>query len=628
MCGICGYYSIAKTVTADKLKKMNDTLSHRGPDFGSEWVEGSIGFGHRRLSIIDLSSGGNQPMHSFDNRYVLVFNGEIYNYLDLKSELKTAGYSFRSESDTEVILNGFHHWQAQVFEKLNGIFALAIWDKVTQSLTLARDRLGVKPLYYHRSETSLIFGSEIKSILASDDYRPQVSFKALHEFMYYGNPLGENTMFDGITKVMPGQYLVANKTDITTDYFWKHEDLLPELKDISEQEAIAETRRLLENAVQRQLMSDVPVGVFLSGGIDSSSITAFASKWYGGKLRTYSAGFDFNGGHDELPLAKKIAQKYGTDHHEMMINGGDLSDIILKLVTHHDEPFSDAANIPLYLMTEKIKHECKVILQGDGGDEMFGGYNRYHLLQKYDIYRFGLRGLKPIKNLLPLKSLRQRVDRFYPIFTESDEGKMFALLLTMETDEDSPVHLLHPRFAAKMYQSNPFEYYQTLTKRFSYIDDKVQKMLWIDSKIILPDQFLEKVDKSTMANGVEVRVPFLDNELVTFAMRLPAELKLKNGIKKYILKKALEGIVPNEVLYGPKKGFGVPYDNWLKDPLNAFMVARFNSPYIKSLNLFNTQLLELKIKEHTEGSKNNGFILWKLLNLCIWLETYKIEIKE
>ncbi|CAG0905860.1 unnamed protein product, partial [Darwinula stevensoni] len=438
-----GYFkSEERLLSKDSLIEATNSIRHRGPDDAGYYEDENVGLGHRRLSIIDLSSAGHQPMTSANGRYIIAYNGEIYNYLQLKQELQSNGFQFRSQSDTEVVVNGFEYWGSAIFEKLNGIFAISIWDQAEKKLILARDRMGVKPLYYWHENDLLLFGSEIKTILSYDIVKRKINLQSFHEFLYYGYALGENTMFSGIKKILPGQYLEISKDKVMTKKFWSINNINTiSQNSIKESTAISQTKSLLESAVSRQLVSDVPVGVFLSGGIDSSAITAFASKHYAGKLKSYSAGFDFDGGHNELPLASKIAKKFGTQHHELMVQGKDITDIIKKMIYHHDEPFSDAANIPLYLMTQHVKNDCKVVLQGDG------------------------------------------------------------------------------------------------------------------------DQFLEKVDKSTMANGVEVRVPFLDNDLASFALALPSELKVKNGVKKYLLKKALDGILPNEVLYGPKKGFGVPYQN-------------------------------------------------------------------
>lgn len=628
MCGIVGIYNKNKFPTEDRISFMCDTLSHRGPDDKGTYINQSIALGQRRLSIIDLSPAGHQPMSSADGEITLVFNGELYNHLDIRDEMSAFNFQYKGSSDTETLINAYKVWGYDAFKKLNGIFGIAIHDKTKNTLVIARDRFGVKPLYYYNDHDSLFLGSEIKAIL-SQGIKPVLNYESLHEFMYYGYATKEKTMYKGIKKLLPGYILEVNCLTgeiVKNEPFWKHEDMLPENFDIGEQEAINSTKSLLENAVKRQLISDVPVGVFLSGGIDSSAVTAFASKHYGGKLNSFSAGFDFNDGHDELPMAKKLAHQYGTDHHEIYIEGNNMKDTIIKMVHHHDEPFSDAANIPLFLMTQMVKDTCKVILQGDGGDEIFAGYPRYHILEKSNLYKYGILGANLIKPVLP-KSIKNRVERFYPVFAEKDNGRMLAKMLTVESEEQDPRNVFNKSFSGKMNNYNPFSFYEELNKRFSNLTGLPQKMLWIDTLIILPDQFLEKVDKSTMASGVEVRVPFLDNELTAFAMSLPGAMKVKNGVKKYLLKKALSGIVPDEVLYGPKKGFGVPYSNWIKGPLFEFMLSRIKSPYVQQLGILDYPHIDRLISEHKNNITDHGFILWKLLNLCIWIEDYKIELQ-
>jgi asparagine synthase (glutamine-hydrolysing) len=623
MCGIAGLIKKDNFESA-LLSKITNSVKHRGPDNIGIYKDNTLGLGHRRLSIVDLSPTGHQPMASNDGNFILVFNGEIYNHNDLRNELDLKPSIYRGTSDSETILNAYQKWGIEALVKLNGVFALAIYDKAKQKLILARDRFGVKPLYYHCDDNQLVFGSEIKTILECG-VNPKLNYQSLHEFLYYGYAMKERTMYDQIFKLLPGHYfeIDISTLKIESGIFWKQEDLLPETKNVSEKEAISTTRTLLENAVSRQLMSDVPVGVFLSGGVDSSAVTAFASKHYNGKLSSFSAGFDFDDGHNELPLAKKIADKFQTNHHEIFIQGGDLDDLIVTLVHHHDEPFSDAANIPLYLMTQEVKSSCKVILQGDGGDEIFGGYPRYSILENYKLYSFGLGILSNFERFIPINFVKEKVERFKFLANKADEGIVLAKLLTLEKEESNLTQLI---LNDTLKNYDPFTYFKELSNRFKNLSSINQKMLWIDTKIILPDQFLEKVDKSTMANAVEVRVPFLDNELTSFAMSLPSSLKVKNGKKKYLLKKALEGTVPNEVLYGPKKGFGVPYSNWIKKPLYQFMVDRIHSPYIRNLNLLNYTHIDQMMYEHKNNIKYHGFMLWKILNLCIWLEDYKVEI--
>lgn len=627
MCGITGYIDYKSLLKSETLQKMTDVLAHRGPDDCGTFKSNKVGLGQRRLSIIDLTETGHQPMLSTEYKISLIFNGEIYNHLEIRDLLLALGYTFRGTSDTETLLYGYIEWGEKLFKKLNGIFSIAIYDERSDEVILVRDRFGVKPLYYYADNDYFLFGSEIKTLLEVEIPR-KLNYKNLHEFLYYGSALGENTMFDSVHKVMPGQIFKvdAKKLNIRKQYFWRPETDIVLNNTINEEQAILQTKELLENAIKRQLLSDVPVGVFLSGGIDSSAITAFASKHYDKKINTFSAGFDFDNGHNELPLAEKVAKRYGTIHNTLFVEGKDLPDIIRKMVLHHDEPFSDAANIPLYLLSKHVKDSCKVILQGDGGDELFAGYRRYHILKQYNKYKIPITTLNKVGSVLPKNNLLRKADRFASIFNEKNKANVFAKLLTIEVESRPPVRVLTSDYQSKIKDFNPFERYEEVYDRFKKLKGLPQQMLWIDTQIILPDQFLEKVDKSTMANGVEVRVPFLDNKLSEFAMSLPGSMKVKGGVKKYILKKALEGIVDNEVLYGPKKGFGVPYSNWIEKPLNGFFWESIKSKYIQKLNFLDYNNIENLTRPENGGFAANGFLLWKILNLCIWLEEYKIEL--
>ncbi len=631
MCGIAGHINfngLKGAIIGDCVTNMINTMVHRGPDDSGILNHNNVSLGHRRLSIIDLSQLGHQPMISEEKDFAIVFNGEIYNFKELRSSLETLGYIFKSESDTEVILAGFKYWHTDLFLKLNGIFSFAILNLNNQELYLVRDRLGIKPLYYYHNAEGFYFSSEIKAIRKVCPELNEINFEALNEFTFYGNALGQKTLFKSINALNPGTYIRVKGAEISNHVYWRPEDIRENFS-ISSTEAVEQVRNYLELAVKRQLISDVPVGVFLSGGIDSSAITAFAKKHYSGKLKTFAAAFDFDKGVNELDKARFVANHFDTEHTELFIKGSDLPDIVEQMIYHHDEPFSDAANIPLFLMAKQVKPFATVVLQGDGGDELFGGYNRYFLLDKYS------KGYK--KNLTSVassifgsyrgkNSLIRRGLRIANAISQKDDAMMMALLLTTDTLQNNTKQMLTESLLLKLSKYNPFEYYQQTVARFSE-KSLLQKMLYTDTQIILPNTFLEKVDKSTMAASIEVRVPFLDYDLVDFVMSLPASIKIQNGEKKYLLKKALRGVLPDQILDGPKTGFGVPYENWLKGPLYDFMNDKLRSDYIKQLGLFNYKLLDKRIKDHKENKVNYGFQLWKMMNLSIWLEKNKISLK-
>jgi asparagine synthase (glutamine-hydrolysing) len=618
MCGFTGIYDPSQQASnlGECVRRMTETLAHRGPDAEGIYSSNGIALGHRRLSIIDLSSAGHQPMKSPDGKIAIAFNGEVYNFQELRAELEHDGMTFQSRTDTEVVLCAYIKWGLESFRMLNGMFAFAIWDSRTSEVHLVRDRFGIKPLYYYSSTSNqIVFGSEIKALLASGLPVREISWAGLNEYMWFGNALGQNTLFSGIKKLLPGHYLTVGAAGSSLFRYWALEDVKPLKPTLGE--ATAEVARLLENSVKSQLVGDVPVGVFLSGGIDSSAITAFATKHYANKLQTFSVGFDFDRGVNELPAARFVADYYGTEHHEIKVSGSGMEDVIIRLVNAHDEPFADAANIPLYLLCEQIRGNVKVVLQGDGGDELFAGYRRYNILAHSTFWRLASR------LLLSLGVGHQRGARFLNAVSQSDPAMRMALLLTVDSLQDPPTRIMSEQWRRHLAEHDPFLRYKELDQRFSCLDP-VQKMLYTDMSVVLPDTFFEKVDKSTMAQGIEVRVPFLDANLASYAIGLPSDLKVRGFQKKWILRRALRGVVPDRILDGKKTGFGVPYEYWLRGPLSQFMKSVLLDPRISSLGMFDKIEIERAISQHISGERNNGFLLWKALNLALWAEQYGI----
>lgn len=620
MCGITGLidFSASSPVSRALLSHMTETLHHRGPDRRDVWIADHVGLGHARLSIIDLSAAGNQPMRSADGRYVIVYNGEVYNFAELRAEMARDGVSFRGYSDTEVVLNAYACWGPAILPRLNGIFAFAVWDTRENELVLARDRFGVKPLYFHQLRNGIVFGSEIKAVLASGHVSSSVQPQALHEFAFFGVSLGSNTLFENIQRLEPGHWMRLRNGECAIQPFWRVENVAR--IDDDENTAVHRTRSLLEAAVKRQLVSDVPVGVFLSGGIDSSAVTAFASRHYSSTIRTYSVGFDFDRGINELPKARRVATHFGTDHHELQLEGEAMPPVIEDLVRHHDEPFSDAANLPLYLLCRELKGEPRVVLQGDGGDEIFGGYRRYALLSNYRWWK----ALSMSRGLLaPFSNNKiRRLRRILDAFAQDEPALRMAMLLTMDTPQASLADLLSADWKVRLRQTDAFRRYRQIAARLRYLDP-VQQMLYCDTSIELPDVFLEKVDKSTMAFGIESRVPFLDNDVTEYVMGLPAALKVRGTEKKRLLKQALRGIVPNYVLDGPKTGFGVPFGHWLATSLYGYARGVFEDSVAQPNSFFDKAALFSLLKKHKNApSGQSGLILWKALNLAIWQNNY------
>lgn len=621
MCGIAGILNFdGGPITRAAVEDMVRSIAHRGPDDTGVWTEGPIGLGHARLSIIDLSPAGHQPMHSPDGRYTVIYNGELYNYRELGARLAAEGSTFKGHSDTEVLLHAFMRWGTGAFNQFNGMFAAAIWDRREQRLTLARDRFGIKPLYYHTLPRGIIFGSEIKALLATGLVPREMNWHGLHEYLYFGNALGERTLYESVKRLLPAHFLAIDAGACSLESFWRVEDIRPSKASL--EEATGEVRNRLEQAVKRHLISDVPVGVFLSGGIDSSAIAGFASKHYAGRLATYSVHFDFDP-INELPKARVVAEHFKTDHHELEVAAVDLSTLIETLVRCHDEPFADPANIPLYLLCRALQGGIKVVLQGDGGDEIFAGYRRYNVLAHEGIWRAiastAGRAGRPLASVRPL----QRWFRFLETMSITDPALRLAMLMTVETLGRPPTRLFSDEARQHLAQHDPFYRYRELVPRFAHLDP-VQRGLFIDSQVLLPDTFLEKVDKSTMAHSVEVRVPFLDTELADYAMSLPSDFKVHRREKKYVLRQSLRGFVPDQILDGPKTGLGVPVDEWLRGPLTGYLRSVLLDARTRQTGLFDMAALEQCIDEHVDRRRNNWYLLYKTLLLLLWHRGYAI----
>ena len=626
MCGIVGIIckkNFSAEIYNSSLKKSLEEIQYRGPDSNGTYINKNIALGHVRLSIIDLTKKGHQPMLASDEEHVITYNGEVYNYEALKKELEPDSVNFKSKTDTEVILEYFRLHGVSAFKKFNGMFAFSIVNQKDNKAFLVRDRFGIKPLYYFKSEDKIVFSSEIKAIQAICGAQP-LNEEILPEWSYYGATLRDSTFYKGIKQLLPGCYIEINTNTLQFEEkaYWEPENLSNKSKENNNQ-VIKRVRSLLEEAVCSQLVSDVPVGVFLSGGLDSSAITAFAAKNYNKKIETFSVGFDFELGDGELPKAALVAKKFQTNHHEIRITGYDIADIVEKMVYHHDSPFSDAANIPLYLLGEKVKNKVKVVLQGDGGDEIFAGYRRYNTLSARLLWKPFIKPISIFHDRFFTRNenfyLRQR---YLNTLQNFDEAELMALMLTVEDINNSPIQIFSKDIRERICNIDPFKSYRECNNRFLG-KDLVQKMLYTDTQLILPSVFLEKVDRSTMAASLEVRVPFLDNALTGYIMALPSKLKVKRGQKKWLLKQAMRGILPENVIFAKKTGFSVPYNLWLKGPLNQLFNDKILELKGNNCNILDWKYIEKLLHENVNGIRNNGFILWKILNLMIWLSNNK-----
>lgn len=623
ICGICGIVDFHNGASGDSvIGAMTRAILHRGPDANNTVRLGPASLGHARLSIIDLTDSGGQPMSSRDGRYTICYNGEVYNFRELRERLLGLGAKFRGASDTEVVLEAYARWGLDALPMFNGMFALAIWDAVDQRLLLARDRFGIKPLFYCQIDNGIVFGSEIKAILASGRVDPAMSATGLAQYMYFGNCTGSDTMFAGIEHLSPGTSLSIQSGRVHQESFWRIESVSQHRPDLHA--ASESVRDRLNAAVRSHLISDVPVGVFLSGGIDSSAITALASRHYSGKLHTYSVGFDFDRGVNELPKARRVAEQFGTVHHELHVRGGDLASVIEQLVVQHDQPFADAANIPLYLLCKELAGSVKVVLQGDGGDEIFAGYRRHNAMSFEWMWRRVARMANLCDSLLPRNGSTERFIRFMRLFTHRDRAIGIALLFTQDFVQEPPARVLSRELREEVLRQDPFTRYRRLYERTRELPI-MQQVLYMDTMGPMIDTFMEKVDRSTMAHGIEARVPFLDSELSEYVLGLPSDMKVKRGQKKRVLRAALRGIVSDDVLDGPKTGFEVPFAYWIGTSLAGYCRDVVVCRGADELGLFDRAIVERCIDDHAAGRRNCGFLLYKLLNLVLWWERYLIR---
>jgi asparagine synthase (glutamine-hydrolysing) len=605
---------------AGRVHRMARTIAHRGPDDEGIFAANQIALGHRRLSIIDLTSAGAQPMTL--SHVTVAYNGEAYNFQELRRELIALGCEFRGHSDTEVLLHAYAVWGVAGLTRLEGMFAFALWDSSASRLVLMRDRLGIKPLFYAWDRDRLAFGSEIKAVLAGIDADRRVDEQALAEYLWYGNSFEDRTIYSAIRSLPPGHRLIVEDGKARIEAWWRIEEWLeepsPDLRD--PRQAADLVRNALDAAVARQLVSDVPVGIFLSGGIDSSSIAASAALASGRRLQSFAAGFDYERGSDELAKARGVAELFGFEHHELRVRTDTLEEVISALVKAHDEPFADAANIPLYLLSQSLGGAVKVVLQGDGGDEMFAGYRRYSILRNLHWWQ-----LVPAQLASLLPSAGQsgaRLGRLVAATGQREAALRMALLLTMETLRDPPTAVLQePARTRLQVNADAFASYRKCAMRFAETDP-VQQMLLTDIALQLPSQFLPKVDRATMALGLETRVPLLDEKVARLAVRIPAALKVQGAEKKIVLREAMRGRLPGKILDGPKTGFGVPYAQWLRGSLYGLArAAILDRSFVDRFELARPRLLEM-LEGHRQGSGEHGFLLWKLLQLSLWAREY------
>ena len=620
MCGLAGILS--KEYSSEQLSirigEMTKLLEHRGPDATNTLVKDNIALGHTRLSIIDLTESGNQPMTDIDSGVSIVLNGEIYNFKTLKAELLSLGVTFLGTSDTEVLLRSYIYWGFEGLKKIEGIFSFAIWDHNSETLILARDRLGIKPLFFSYIDKTLFFSSEIKSILKNSEVNRKINPQSFSEYLWYGNSYEDRTIYNDIHALKPGHWLIHKNQSLSLVKWWSIEEFSEKEKfKGSLTDAVHSVSESIDDSVSRQLVADVPVALFLSGGLDSSAIAASASRF--GEISSFACGFDFEDGVKELPKAQAVAQYLGINHEEIQISGINIEDCILRLAQIHDEPFADAANIPLYLMAERLRDSHKVVLQGDGGDEIFGGYRRYKLLQNDSFWNFFPKWIG--KNAFHLGKLGARVGRIIDVMNKTDLAEKMALLSTIETQTASPFNYLTDERKLEISNStDPFLAYKSSAERFKE-HDIVDQMLLTDLSLQLPSQFLTKVDRATMAQGIEARVPLLDEKLLSLSLSLPSKYKVSLMSDKKVLRQSVKNRLPKDIINQKKTGFGVPYQFWIKDSLYDLIRSTILDKNFCYDYGFDRSKLEMALSIHSKNEADLGFTLWKVFQFALWAKT-------
>lgn len=629
MCGICGKLNFEKKEVEEELiQRMASTLYHRGPDDEGIYVKGSIGLGHRRLSIIDLSPAGHQPMSNEDQTVWITFNGEVYNFLDLKDGLVNKGHIFRSNSDTEVILHLYEEEGPECVTQLRGMFAFAIWDDRRKTLFLARDRVGKKPLFYYLDHRCLIFASEIKAILQDPLVEKRPDFTAIHHYLTYQSVPSPLSAFEGVRKLPPAHYLICRDGKVDIRSYWKlvYTPKFSVETPAEERELEAKLLEKLREAVKIRLISDVPLGAFLSGGMDSSVVVALMSEVMKEPVRTFSIGF-YEEAYDELGYARRVADRFRTDHTEFQVRPNAL-DVLPKLVWHYNEPFADPSAIPSYYVSKLAREHVTVALNGDGGDESFAGYERYlanELAMQFErIPGFLKKRIFPaIATYLPTSQdpngFFWRLKRFSQVLSLSPEIRNVNWLCHF--NQEMKAGLYTEDFKSKTKEVDSFG---IILDRYAQAeaDNFTDRTLYADVTLYLPDVLLVKMDIASMANSLEARSPFLDHKFMEFVARVPAHLKLFRGKTKIILKNIFKDILPRKILERRKMGFGVPLDQWFRNELKEMTYDMLLGKKCIERGYFNKKFIHQILDEHTSGKWNWQYHIYNLLILELWHEIF------
>lgn len=625
MCGISGIFRLdGGTINQKLLESMTSLLRHRGPDGEGYYIEDNVGLGHRRLKIIDLSEKGKQPMSNEDGSIWVIYNGEIYSFQTLTVELKSKGHMFKSSTDTEVIVHAYEEWGIQCIERFNGMFAFALYDRRTRKLFLVRDRLGIKPLFYYVGKDRLLFASEIKAILADTDIPREIEPKCLHNYLSLNYVTAPLTLFRNIRQVLPGHYLIINENGYKEEKYWDITFSSRVGSKRNDRAWLEEFDHQLYRAVKLRLVSDVPFGAFLSGGLDSSSVVYYMRKIMDTEVKTFSIGFEeksFN----ELPDADIVASNLRTKHYSKIVRPVIGESFIKKLCFHSEEPTADSSIIPVYYLSEMTRSRVTMALSGDGGDEILAGYETYQAYYLRRLYRiippfFRTNLIMRMIEELPVSMSKVSLDYKLKTFVRGAELSSWEeshYYWRIIFDEQFKRQLYTDSFKSEIGKYSTFDFIRPYFKNRS--NSALNTMLEVDTKFYLPNDMLIKVDRASMAHSLEVRVPFLDHELVEFVAEMPEKLKLyRLLVKKYALRSIMQNRLPEIILKKKKQGFNVPVNLWIQGPLREFVLDTLSIQTLKRINIFNPKVVSWVINQHLQGKRDFGYQIWSLLIFVVW----------
>lgn len=622
MCGIAGWITTQRRPDSPELlRNMATAVAHRGPDDSGFFFDrfnasaGEVALAHRRLSIIDLG-GGHQPMLDEASGSAIVFNGEIYNFLELRTELAGRGHPFKSNSDTEVLLRAYLEWGEACITRLRGMFAFALWDKAKQKLVMARDHFGKKPLFLWQTTDAVFFGSEIKALLAHPTVTRQLDTDGLWDYFVYRYVPGPRTLLQGIRKLEPGCYAVWENGLFREERYYSPPDREPLLTSPPPTDPVAEFLNQLDESVRLRMVSDVPFGAFLSGGIDSSAIVAMMSRHSSLPIQTFSVGFA-DERYSELPFCRVIAKQFNTDHHELVVTETDMMDKLPALIQFRDAPVAEPSDIPIFLLSKESRKSVKMVLTGEGSDEFLGGYPK-HVMEHYAHYYHALPSflrhsiIEPLIDKLPyrfyrvatalhslaLESPAERLPRWFGVLSNRERDQLIA------TRPSAAIATAAVQFATPAHNS------------------ALRKSLYFDQTSWLPDNLLERGDRMTMAASLEARMPFMDKNLAAYVSTLPDHYRVRGRTTKWILREAMRRVLPEAILTRPKIGFRVPVNQWFQGPMREYLYDHLTSADSRTRDYYKRPLLEQYLQEHIRGQRNHEKLLWSLLNLELWHRLY------